>query len=209
MPFKPTLPSMLYLNTGPNTNRALAVGAVTVGAVHGNPSDEENVQPIVPRIAPASTASAQKGEEKSVEGVGYVARPLSPILGNIDNERDVRAYEFGRQKVKRAGELAKRKAAKAAKTSGGYAGSHNHGGRGASEGSGGDGGKKEVKSRIGPKDMDVDIAGMLAEKPITKITGGIDKDKVDLPSNGRIEVSLSELALLQKKPRKVKGLFIR
>lgn len=209
MPFKPMLPSMLNLNTSPNMNRALAVGAVTVGngGHTGNPSDEENVQPMVPRIAPTSNRT-QKGEEIVLDGVGYVARPLSPILGNI-NEKNVRAHEFERQKVKRAGELAKRKAAKVAKIAGGYnagsGGNHTHSGRGVPEG---DGGRKEVKSKIGPDDMDVDIARMLVEKPVTKITSGFDT-KVEMPSDGRVEVSLSEFVLRQKKPRKSKGQFIR
>jgi len=190
MPFKPTLPSMLNLNTSPNMSRALAVGAVLVGPEQTvNPSDEENVQPVI-----TGMASSNRVEERS-------ARALSPILGNIDNEKDVRAYEFQRQKVKRAGELVKRKAAKAAKTSGGFVfGGHSHNGRSASEGSVGDGGRRDRN------DMDVDIAEI--EKPIAKIASKIDRDKVDMAGNGQIEVSLSELVLRQKKPRKVKGLFI-
>lgn len=190
--FKPTLPSMLNLNTSPKMSRALAVGAVMMGAGHnGNPSDEENVKPIVPGTAAPGRNFAQKGEEKGVDGVGHAARPLSPILGNIDNEKGVRACEFERQKVKRAGDLAKRKAAKTAKMG------HGHGGRVASEGSGG----KEVKSRIGPNDMDVDIAELLDEKPVKKTASRVDKD---MAGNGRVEVSLSELVLRQKKARKVK-----
>jgi len=184
-------------------NRALAVGAVTVApGQNTNPSDEENVHPMVPGAAPTST---QKVEERNVDGVGYVGRPLSPILGHINNDKGARAYEFERQKVKRAGELVKRKAAKAAKAGGGYvAGSGGHSGRVASEGNGAEGGRREAKLRIGPSDMDVDIPEMLAEKPSKKLTGGIKKEKDEMPSDGRIEVSLSEFVLRQKKPRKVK-----
>jgi len=195
MPFKPTLPSMLNLNTSPNMSRALAVGAVLVGSEQTvNPSDEENVQPVITRIA--STTPSNRVEERS-------SRALSPILGNIENEKDVRAYEFQRQKVKRAGELVKRKVAKAAKTSGGYVfGGHSHNGRGASEGNVGDEGRRD---RFGSNNMDIDIAEMLVEKPIAS---RIDRDKVDVPGNGQVEVSLSELVLRQKKPRKVKGVFV-
>lgn len=201
MLFKPTLPSMLNLNTKPSMNRALVVGAVSVApGQNGNPSDEENVHPGVPGAAPTST---QRVEERNVDGVGYVGRPLSPILGHINNEKGARAYEFERQKVKRAGELVKRKAAKAARTGGG-----SHSGRVASEGNGAEGGRREAKLRIGPNDMDVDISEMLAEKPSKKLTGGIKKEKEEMPSDGRIEVSLSEFVLGQKKPRKVKGLLL-
>ena len=209
MLFKPTLPSMLNLNTKSNMNRALAVGAVTVTpGQNGNPSDEENVHPMVPGATPTST---QKVEERNVDGVGYVGRPLSPILGHINNEKGARAYEFERQKVKRAGELVKRKAAKAAKAAGSGCvaggGGHSYSGRVAFDGNGADGGRREARSRILPNDMDVDIPEILVEKPLKKPTTGIKKEEEEMPSDGRIEVSLSEFVLRQKKPRKVKGLF--
>jgi len=216
MPLKPTLPSMLNLNTSPNLNRALPVGAVIVnpGQPTHNASDEENIQPAVAGKAPSlpmSAATSPKIEEKVVDVGGHTSRPLSPIFGNRDNEKDVRAYEIERQRVKKGAELAKRKAKKA-NVAFSVVGSGGHGqGRGWSESGAGDWGKKEKVTA-----MDVDIEEMLlagrktassarvstSERPVNRK----DQTRVESSGGGRV-VSLSELVVLtQKKSRKVKGL---
>lgn len=212
LPFQPTLPSMLNLNTSPNLNRALSVGAVTRKT--DNASDEENVQPRGAVICPSSNAAdtTQVMEDKGT--CGRLSRPLSPILGNRDNERDIRAFEVERQKVKRAGELAKRKAKKAAKATGGVTVLSGRG-RGASD-NGMDGGWKS-KARTGGNDMDVDVEEVADGKTkgcVKKMAGNpIDrKERIRIgeqgPSGG-IEVNLSELfANSHRKPRKFKGMSL-
>jgi len=75
MPLKPTLPSMLNLNTSPNLNRALPVEAVIVhpGQPTHNASDEENIQPTVAGKA----VSAATSPKKFVDVGDHSSRPLS------------------------------------------------------------------------------------------------------------------------------------
>lgn len=208
MPLKPTLPSMLNLNTSPNLNRALPVGAVIVnpGQPTHNASDEENIQPAVTGKAPplpVSAATSPKIEEKVVDVGGHTSRPLSPIFGNRDNDKDVRAYEFERQKVKKGAELAKRKAKKAniALCVVGSGGSHGQG-RGWSE-----------SGRVNAMDVDSEellLAGRKTASSARVSTCVSPVNRKDESSGGGREVSLSELVVrTQKKPRKVKGLFLR
>ena len=189
MPLKPTLPSMLNLNTSPNLNRALPVGAVIVhpGQPTHNASDEENIQPAVAGKA-VSAATSPKIEEKVV---GHASRPLSPIFGNRDNDKDVRAYEFERQKVKKGAELAKRKAKKANLALSVVSGI-------------GEGGKR---GRVNA--MDVDIEELLLAGRTTASSARVSTSPVNRKVESR-EVSLSELVVrTQKKSRKAKGLFLR
>ncbi len=218
VPFQPAPSNMLNVNTSPDLNRALSVGAIVRNTEKmDNASDEENVQP------PGAVASPVSNPVDSIEGkgtCGRLSRPLSPILGNRDNERDVRAFEVERQKVKRAGELAKRKAKKAAKA-GGWAtviGGH---GRGSSE-SEIDGWWKSKAGTGAGNDMDIDVEDMVAlangktmgsaKKIVTNLGNPMDGKKHTRigESGAGIEVNFSELfAHSHRKPRKVKGMFLR
>ncbi|CAA7264917.1 unnamed protein product [Cyclocybe aegerita] len=82
--------------------------SATSPSVSGSTSDEENVQP--PHLA-SSTPALAKGAGAAEDPIA--SRPLSPLLSNKDNERDVRAYEHDRQRTKRAAERAMKRAKKA------------------------------------------------------------------------------------------------
>jgi hypothetical protein len=216
VPFQPAPSSVLNVNTSPDLNRALSVGAIVrnTGKMD-NASDEENVQPPGAVASPVSSPVDSIGEKGTY---GRLSRPLSPILGNRDNERDVRAFEVERQKVKRAGELAKRKAKKAAKAGGRATVIGGHG-RGSSE-SGMDSWWKSKAGTGAGTDMDIDVEDIVAlanwkanaKKIVSNLGSPMDRKKHTRigESDAGIEVNLSELfAHSHKKPRKVKGMFPR
>jgi len=215
VPFQPAPSSMLNTN---DLNRALSVGAIVRNTEKmDNASDEENVQPPGAVASPVSYP-VDSLEEKGT--YGRFSRPLSPILGNRDNERDVRAFEMERQKVKRAGELAKRKAKKAAKA-GGWAtiiGGHGR----SSSASGMDSWWKSKTGTGAGNDMDIDVEDMAAlangktmssaKKIVSNLGNPMDRKKhTRIGENDvGIEVNLSELFThSHRKPRKVKGMFSR
>ncbi|KAF9535635.1 hypothetical protein CPB83DRAFT_842076 [Crepidotus variabilis] len=194
MPLKPTLPSMLNLNTPPNLNRALSVGAVlTQRPIKATGSDEENVP-----IASKTEVVGHNGDNTDANRQSLA----SPSIGG--KERDLRAFEIARQRAKRAEELEKRKAKKVKEVVVTAVNGQGHN-RGTSE-SGvtlGQGISRKKSNR----EMDEDLEE--AKMPSVR-KGGVGLSScggagVQSSNAAAMEVSLSDLIVpSHRKPRKVK-----
>jgi len=207
-PLQPALPSMLNLNTAPNMHRALSIGAVTMSGTAnvGSTSDEENVQPPGLAVPVSITTSSKVGKDVNVNASAKANAkakandepPLQPTSPLVGGDRESRAFEHDRQKMKRAGEFARRKARKAATAVGKVA-------------EYGEVGRKGRGVGVLGRDMDVD-----GDEDVLPVgTGGLKKGpfSVSFASNVKaeapIQVNLSDLVVLsQRKPRKVLGGFL-
>ena len=156
--------------------------------------------------------SENKDSEKpSVLGKANVDTPTAP---GQDRDRDARAYEHERQKMKHAGEWAKRRARKS--TIGGTAVGRPEGARAAHAG------RQAKSSKGGKAGLEVDDGYTVTphtEYTTAKLGAGL-LTKVSLPpsedgktdaskTDSGVRVTLSEIMMLsQRKPRKPNGTFL-
>lgn len=162
-------------------------------------------------IQPQTTTPSVQAEAENIQPPppGLSAEGITPL--NQDKDKDARAYERERQRAKHAGEWAKRRARKV--TTQGAIAAHP-----------GQRSKSFKSSKVG---LDVDVYAVLPQKGIEPATpkmwdglgAGLFK-RASLPPSGGdgtdaskdakgIRVNLSELvALSQKKPRKLNGMFV-
>jgi len=183
-PFKPTTHTPNVVKVNPKVPVVQLKVVTSVAAATVNPSsplsqsNEENVRPGVDEQAPK-------------------LEPLSPLplfgTGSAKaQERDVRAYEHERQRSKRAGEWAIRRAKKAIA------------GKGAVGGRTADMGDPRKGRKAVEVDVDADVDAVLAMAPGAVTRGMVVPPKKAHPDPSR-KVDLSDLVVLsQRKPRKFK-----